>query len=246
MNRTAILVDDEALARERLRALVGRIQGVEIVGEAADGATAVRVIDELEPDIVFLDIEIPPPSGLELLDRLRHRPLVIFTTAFSEHAVSAFELAAVDYLVKPFDLDRVRVAVERAVEQLGREDAPSSVERAREALGSPHALDRLFVRHGSAAVPLVVTAVARFEARDDYVEVHAGGQAYRLNMRLSDLARRLDPQRFLRVHRSHIVNLDYVRAFHPYDAHRLLVELRDGMRIVASRSGSQTIRARIP
>lgn len=240
MKPTAILVDDEPLARERLRDLIAQVPLVEIIGEAADGETAIRAIDELQPDLVFLDVEIPPPSGLELLERIRHKPLVIFTTAFSQYAVSAFELAAVDYLLKPLSLERVRVAVERAVADLARNESPALVERAREAAKTP--LRRLFVRDRDRIIPLAVDEITRFEAKDDYVEAHGPGRSYLLRMRLRDLEVRLDPEKFLRVHRSHIVGLDQVKSFQPYDARRILLELQDGTRIIASRSGSQIIR----
>lgn len=242
MKPTAIVVDDERLAREWLRDLVAQVGLVEVIGEAADGAAAVRMIDEVQPDIVFLDIEIPPPSGLDLLQRIRHQPLVIFTTAFSEYAVSAFELAAVDYLLKPFDLERVRLAVERAVEAAARDEAPGRLARTREVLATGTRLQRLYVRDRQKIIPLAVDKITRFEAKDDYVEVHVRERVYLMHMRLRDLAARLDPERFLRVHRSHVVSLDQVKAFETYDARRLIVELLDGTRIVASRSGSQRIR----
>lgn len=243
MTPTAVLVDDEPLARERLRNLVTQVALVEIIGEAGDGEAALRMIDELEPDLVLLDIEIPPPTGLELLGRLRHKPLVIFTTAFDRYAVTAFELGAVDYLLKPFDLERVRRALERAVNDLAHDQGPAEVERAREALAGRTPLARLYVREGDRTVPLAVEEITRFEARDDYVEVHGRERSYLLRMTLHDLEARLDPQRFIRIHRSHIVGLDQVKAFQPYDARRIVVELHDGTHITASRSGSQLIRS---
>lgn len=240
MKPTAILVDDEPMARERLRDLVAEVSLVEIIGEAADGETAIHVIDELEPDLVFLDIEIPPPTGVELLERIRHKPLVIFTTAFSQYAVSAFELAAVDYLLKPLSLERVRLALERAVADLARDESPALVERAREAARTP--LRRLFVRDRDRIIRIAVEEITRFEAKDDYVKAHGSDRSYMLRMRLRDLEVRLDPEKFLRVHRSHIVSLDQVKSFQPYDARRIVLELQDGTRIIASRSGSQIIR----
>lgn len=243
---SAVIVDDESLAREHLRDLVRRIPLVEVVGEAGDGATAIRLIDELEPDLVFLDIEIPSPSGLEVLRRVRHRPTVIFTTAFSDYAVTAFELAAVDYLLKPFGLERLRTALERAVADLaGDGAAPAAIERTQEVLGAGPLLRRLFVREAERIIPLPVEDILRIQGHDDYSAVHGRERMYRVRMRLRDLERRLDPQRFIRVHRSHIVNLDQVKTFQPYDARRLLIELYDGTRIIASRSGSLQIRALI-
>jgi two-component system, LytTR family, response regulator len=240
---TAVVVDDDALARERVKGLLREAPLVEVVGEAADGLSALRLIEELRPDVVFLDIEMPELSGLQVLERLRHRPAVIFTTAYARHAVAAFELAAVDYLLKPFGLDRFREAVERAVRSRPGPQAASSppVERAREAVPEGEALRRLFLREREAILPVEVSRITRFEADGDYVVVHAGERPHLVRLRLQDLEARLD-DRFLRVHRSHLVNLDHVRRFEPHDATRLAVVMTDGTRIVASRARSQELR----
>jgi len=243
MKPTALIVDDEPLARQKLRDLLADVPLVEVVGEAADGDAAVRAIDTLEPDVVFLDVAMPGRTGLEVLAAARHRPVAIFTTAHDRFAVAAFELAAVDYLLKPFGVDRFRVALERALQVLERDQAPSALERARDALtpsGGP--LERLFIRDRGRILPVAVVEVQRFEGRDDYAAVHTGGRQYLMHVRLQDLERRLDPRRFVRIHRSHLINLDFVKAFEPYDAHRLLVEMRDGARIVASRTRSRELK----
>ena len=244
MTPTAVIVDDEPLARERLRDLVAEHPVVEIAGEAADGEAAVRLIDEIRPDIAFLDIAMPGLTGLEVLGAVRHRPLAIFTTAYDRFAVSAFELAAVDYLLKPFGAERLRAALDRAIDWLQRPAAPAD-ERVRDTLRTDRPLERLFVRDRGRIVPLAAAAIKRCEARDDYVAVHAGGRTYLVQVRLQDLERRLDPTRFVRVHRSHLVNLDFVQAFEPYDAHRLLVHMRDGTRVLGSRTRSRELRGRM-
>src|SRR5690606_16160349 len=182
--------------------------------------------------------------GLEVLGAVRHRPLVIFTTAYDRFAVAAFELAAVDYLLKPFGAERLRAALDRAIDWLQRPAAPAD-ERVRDTLRTDRPLERLFVRDRGRIVPLAAAAIERCEARDDYVAVHAGGRAYRVQVRLQDLERRLDPTRFVRIHRSHLVNLDFVQAFEPYDAHRLLVHMRDGARVLGSRTRSRELRRRM-
>src|SRR5687767_1598282 len=157
MTATALIVDDEPLARRKLRDLLAEFPDVELLGEASDGAEAVRAIDELEPELVFLDIQMPLVSGLEVLERTRHKPAVIFTTAHDRFAVAAFELAAVDYLLKPFGRERFRVALERARAVLGQESAlVPSVERARRALAGRGPLTRLFVRDRGKIVPIPV------------------------------------------------------------------------------------------
>lgn len=239
---SAVVVDDDALARERIKDLLAEAPLVTIVGEAADGLSAIRLIDEVRPAIAFLDIEMPALSGLQLLERLHHRPVVIFTTAYDQYAVTAFELAAVDYLLKPFGLGRFKAAVERAVQSVGRSGTgPNAVDRARETLGEEHALRRLFLRERDVILPVELDRVTRFEADGDYVLVHAGDRPHLVRLRLQDLEARLG-ERFLRVHRSHLVNLDHVRRFEPHDATRLAVLMDDGARIVASRSRSQELR----
>jgi two-component system LytT family response regulator len=244
----ALLVEDEPLARRQLRELTTGVPWLSCVGEAGDGAAAVRAIDELRPDLVFLDIRMPELSGLEVLERTEHEPAVIFTTAFDQYAVTAFELGALDYLLKPFGRERFLAAVERARRAIGErrvaEDTDSStVARARSALStSAGPVERIFVRDRGRIVPIPVREIERLEAEDDYVAVHARGRRFLVYLPLGEFERRLDPDRFLRIHRSHVVNLDFVTALVPFDAARLQIEMRDGAKIMASRARSRELR----
>lgn len=229
---TALIIDDEPLARRRLKTLVADLDWMECVGEAADGPSAAQAIDELRPDLVFLDIELPGFSGIELLQRTRHAPAVIFTTAYDRFAATAFELAALDYLLKPFGTARFSTALERARPILERRSAAPAAALAR----------RLFVREGGRIVPLATQAIERLEACDDFVQVYSAGRCYRINVTLQELEARLDPATFVRVHRSHIVNLDHVVGWEPFDGSRFEVRLRDGTRITASRQRSRVLR----
>ncbi|HEX2094844.1 MAG TPA: response regulator transcription factor [Longimicrobiaceae bacterium] len=240
----ALIVEDEPLARQTLREFSRELSWIEVIGEAEDGRSAVQMIDSLQPDLVFLDIQMPELSGLQVVEKIQHEPAIIFTTAFDRHAVSAFELEALDYLLKPFGRERFRIAAERARQRLGQSvDVPSLRERLSEAeakRSSP--LSRIFVRHGSGIVPIQIAEVTRFEASGDYVRVFVGGNNYLIEISLSDLEHRLDPVRFRRVHRSHVVNIEHVASMRPYDSRRLLIRMRDGSEVVASRSGSQQLR----
>jgi two-component system LytT family response regulator len=242
---TAVVVDDDALARERLRDLAGEVPLVEVIGEASDGLSAVRLVDELRPDIVFLDIEMPALNGLEVVRRFRHTPAVIFTTAYDQYAVTAFELSAVDYLLKPFGAARFREAAERAVASLGKEPAVALTQRLAGSLDPEPGLSRLFLREGDSILPVAVERISRFEADGDYVIVREAGdpsaRKHMVRLRLQDLEDRLG-DRFLRVHRSHLVNLDHVRVFEHQDDARLVVVMSDGARIVASRARSRELR----
>ena len=238
---TALIIDDEPLARRRVRELLGEVLWVECVGEVADGRGAVRAIDELQPDLVFLDIRMPGCSGLEILRRVSHIPAVIFTTAYDRYAVTAFELAAIDYLLKPFSRDRFLQALARARPALESRAGTADGDRAREALGEGP-VSRLFVRENGRVVPLRASMVERLEACDDFAYALVQGRRYRINATLNDLERRLDPAAFVRIHRSHIVNLDHVAAWIPYDGSRFEVRLRDGTVLMASRQRSRVLR----
>jgi two-component system LytT family response regulator len=239
----ALIVEDEPPARQRLRELLDDVPWVSVVGEAADGAAAVRAIDALEPDLVFLDIQLPECTGLQVLERAAHSPAVIFTTAYGEHAVAAFELEALDYLLKPFGRARLAAALERARRALAAGAPEATVERARRALGDDGApLSRLLVRDRGRIVPLLAREIERLEAEDDCVAIVARGRRYLVEATLGDVAARLDPERFVQLHRSHVVNLDFVQQLTPYDGARLQVEMRDGTHLLASRARSKVLR----
>jgi two-component system LytT family response regulator len=238
----ALIVEDEPLARQQLGELIGEVSWMQCIGEAATGVAAVRMIDELEPDLVFLDIQMPELSGLEVLERISHDPGIIFTTAFDQHAVSAFELGALDYLLKPFGRDRFTAALERARRALDAGTDESVRERVSDALNAQGPVQRVFVRDRGRILPIPTQEIERLEAEDDYVALFARGRRFLVYVPLGDLEKRLDRERFLRVHRSHVVNLDHVSALVPFDATRLQVEMRDGTKILASRTRSRELR----
>lgn len=239
---TALIVEDEPLARRRLRQLMRDVSWVTCVGEASNGRAAASAIDELRPDLVFLDIRLPGASGIDVLSRIRHTPAVIFTTAFDQFAVTAFELGAVDYLLKPFGRERFGLALERARPAVEREAGADAASRAREVLRDGP-VPRLFVRDAGRVVPIPVGSIEWLQACDDYVIVHAAGRRYWMTMALSDLEKRLDPAIFVRVHRSHAVNLDHVASWTPFDGSRFQITLRTGVTLMASRQRSRMLRA---
>ena len=248
MKVRALIVEDELPARLTLRDFAARVNWLEVIGEASDGASAIRMIDELRPELVFLDVQMPLLSGLQVLERITHQPFVIFTTAFDDYAVTAFEFGALDYLLKPFGIERFLKSIDRIKVILDANkngiDIPSLSERAESALESmgTNPVQRLFVRDSRGrAVPVRVENILRITAADDYVEIHASGKSYLMSITLNDFERRLDPARFRRVHRSHIVNLDQVKSIEPFDR-RLLLRLSDGSEIVASRSGARALK----
>jgi len=238
----AAIAEDEPQARRTLRGYLEGVDWIELAGEAADGAAAVRLVDELEPDLLFLDVRLPELTGLQVVQRIRHRPALVFTTAHDRFALAAFELGALDYLLKPFGAERFRRMLERVRAHLDVPTAPDAVERTRLAL-APTPLRRLFARSGARIVPIPVESIRRIQAAGDYAEVHAAGGRFLLQVGLGELLARLDPERFRQVHRSHIVNLDHVVAFRPHGKGQLEAELKDGTRLVVSRDRAKEIRA---
>jgi len=236
-----LVVDDEPLARTGLTAMLTAFDWVDVIGEAADGESAVEAIDRLQPELVFLDVQMPGLFGTDVLRRIKRQPFVIFTTAFSQHAVSAFELGAVDYLLKPFGPARLSAAMERIRAAIGEPVSVGALERLTGALMSGP-ISRLFVRTGVNLVPLMITEVWWFEADGDYVIAHTERTRHTLNLSLTRLEERLDSKRFVRVHRAHIVNLDHVRAFKRDRRGNLEAELINGQRVPVSRARAQELR----
>lgn len=237
----ALIAEDEPLARQTIQEFAREVSWLEIVGEAEDGRVAVRLINKLEPDLLFLDVQMPELTGLQVLEQIETKPAVVFTTAFDHYAVAAFELEALDYLVKPFGRKRFHATLERVRRRLDGEDGEPAIDRARAALGDGP-MRRLFARKGSTIVPFQADAIIRIEAGENYIVVHTDRDKFLLSVSLNELEKRLDPDCFRRVHRAHIVNLDYVTAIEPYDDRRVTVKLSDGSSVVASRSGSQLLR----
>lgn len=239
LRMTCVVVDDEEMARRKLRALLLDESWLTCVGEASDGPSAVRLIDSERPDLTFLDIRMPGLSGLQVLQRVKHVPRVIFTTAFDEFAVAAFEIRALDYLLKPFSASRLRLALERA-----REAARSQsglLERATAAL--LHDVPRqIFVRAEGALLALDVESIERIDGSDDYSSIHVNGRGYLLYRRLAEFAELLAPVGFVRVHRSHVVNTSHIEQVRSVEGGRMDITLRSGARVVVSRSRAAALR----
>ena len=247
-----LIVEDEPEARASLEAMVRDHGELELAGSASDGESATVEVDRLRPSLVLLDVTLPERSGVEALRAARHRPELIFTTASSAHAILAFELGAVDYLLKPFGRQRFEAAIERVVKRLGAApdrgaevtgiaEAPTAIERLAAASQRPY-LQRLFARKEGAVVPIPVGDIVRVEAQAEYVRLHTRRGRFLLRLPLRDLAARLDPERFAQVHRCHLVNLDAVLSFRPVDDRRLQALLDDGSSVIASRSASERLR----
>ncbi len=251
-----LIVDDEPLAREGVRVLLQQDPEVEVVGECASGREAVRAIEDLGPDLVFLDVQMPEIDGFDVLTRIdaARMPVVVFVTAYDQHALRAFEVHALDYLLKPFKDDRFRTALEHAKTQI-RQQKVSEVSQRLVALleqttGSTPApskdelyLRRLVVKTGGRVFFINVEKIDWIEAADYYVRLHVGGASHLLRETMSNLERQLDPQQFQRIHRSTIVQLDCIAALEPAYHGDYIVLLRDGTQLKMSRRHRQKVEA---
>jgi two-component system LytT family response regulator len=246
----ALIVDDEPPARENLRVLLEGESGVEIVGERSSGAHAVEAIRSLEPDLVFLDVQMPGMDGFEVIEAVgaERMPIVVFVTAYDRYALQAFEAHALDYLLKPFDDRRFATALGRARERI-RERGESDLARRLVSLveersgGEPNRrrLTHLTVRERDRVVVLKADDVHRFEAAGDYVTAHVGKKVHLLDDTMKSLEARLDPRRFVRIHRSHIVRVDAIRELHPFFHGDYVVVLSDGTRLRLARGRREAL-----
>ncbi len=241
MKGTILIADDEALARRTLREHLRDLGCGSQIYEARDGKTAIALANKERPELVFLDIVMPGGTGLEVLEQLDYEPKVIFTTAHDQYAVTAFELGALDYVLKPFGRDRLERVLQRAQAAVNGPTG-SLLSRAKEALKPTRTLSRIFVRDGNRIIPIALASIERVQGADDYATIFTSPKQYLVSIRLSDLETHLVPANFLRIHRSHIINLEYVTCIEPYDANRVEVVMKSGARIVASRAGSKCLR----
>ena len=238
---SVLIVDDEAPARTLLREYLSGLPGVTVAGECANGFEAVRDVEAAAPDLLLLDVQMPGLDGFEVLELLERDVAVIFTTAHDEFAVRAFEVHAVDYLLKPFSRERLAAAVERARSHAAtRHGALLAEARARRC---PLAA-RILVRSGPAVVVLPAERLDYAEARDDYLLLHADGKVHRKQQTMAELETSLDPARFVRIHRSVLLNLDRLARIELYAKDSRLAILTDGTRLPLSRAGYARLRGR--
>lgn len=261
-----LIVDDEAPARALVREYLGAHEGIEVVGECANGFEAVKAVSEQKPDLMFLDVQMPKLTGFEVLELLDPAPAVVFCTAYDEFALKAFEVHAVDYLLKPFGRDRLAEALARVRERLAASGGgataaspataaapegaaapapPSPAALAAAARPSGQFAERLMVRDGARVHVIPIEKLDYVEAQDDYVAIHAEGHSWLKHQTLAELEQALDPARFVRVHRSYVVNVERIARIEPYAKDSRIAILHDGRELPVSRGGYQKLRERM-
>lgn len=232
-----VIVDDEDLARQLIREMLQPYADIEVAAECSNGFDAVRTISELKPDLVFLDVQMPKLDGFEVLELIGTDFAVIFATAYDEHALRAFEVHAVDYLLKPFRAERFAAALARARERIGKK-LPAEPEQLAAAARTPGQFaERIVVKDGTRVQIIPVAKLDYAESQDDYISLASAGKKYLKQQTISSLETSLDPNTFVRIHRSCIVNLERVVRLEPYGKDTHVAILSDGARLPVSRAG---------
>ncbi|MCI0485718.1 MAG: LytTR family DNA-binding domain-containing protein [Blastocatellia bacterium] len=237
-----LIVDDEPLARERIRDMLRADADIQIVGDCSNGNEAIAAIRRQSPDLIFLDVQMPESDGFEVLSKLDpgSMPAVIFVTAYDQYAVRAFEVYALDYLLKPFDCERFERALERAKTHIRKKGEGSLGQRILSALEEiktrPVHLDRLVIKMNGHVFFVRAEEIDWIEAEGNYVRLHVGRETYLLRDTISGLEEQLDPRNFLRVHRSAIVNIDRIQELQPWFHGEYKIILQDGMELTLSRT----------
>lgn len=251
MKIRVLIVDDEPLARRKLRRLLNGSADIETIGECANGVQAVAIIEEQKPDLVFLDMQMPELDGLGVVDAIgpQRMPLIVFVTAYDRYAIKAFEVNALDYLLKPVNRERFQATVTRARSQLERGHTSAMGQQLHALLEhlkpGQEFCRRLMLKSEGRVYFLTVDEIDWIEAAHNYLVLHAGKASHLIRETMNSLEARLDPDRFVRIHRSTMVNIERIQEMHPWVRGEHAVFLRDGTRLTLSRSYYERLRQRL-
>jgi two-component system LytT family response regulator len=240
----AVIIEDEMPARELLKAYLAKENDIEIAEECENGFEGIKAIAMHHPDLIFLDVQMPKLTGFEMLELLDEFPQIIFTTAYDQYAIKAFELNAVDYLMKPFSKERFSQAIEKARKRIvDKENSETTVKtlvkKVKEEAGT---IDRIFVKTGSRIDVIPVSEIIRIDAQDDYAEIITKNKSYLKKETMNFLEKNLPQANFIRVHRSSIINSDYMEKIEKYGKESYIVVLKDGSRVNVSKSRIKELR----
>lgn len=233
---TALIVDDEELARGLVREYLSAYPEIEIIGECGNGFDAVKIITEQHPSLLFLDIQMPKLNGFEVLELLEDPPAIIFVTAYDQYALKAFDVHAVDYLLKPFGKDRFADALERAKKNIEKNTSSKTKQIIDKARPKDQMLERVLIKEGSKVLIIPIDTIDYVEAQDDYVNFRVSGKSHLKQHRLAELEVCLDPKRFVRIHRSYILNIERLAKIELYAKDSRVALLKDGTKIPISRT----------
>lgn len=236
----AIIIEDESLGRALLKNYLQDIKEIELIGEFADGFSGLKAINELHPDIVFLDIQMPKLTGLELLELLDEPPAIIFTTAYDEYAVKAFELNAIDYLLKPFSKERFDGAIKKTISNIGQHS--TSLLNFKNQVVKEKKLDKIVVKSNNNVFIIPLNEVIYIESEDDYVMIYTGKGKHLQYQNMSYYEEHLDASIFIRIHRSTIVNIHFIAKIEKFGKETYQVVLKDGTSLKVSRSRYQELK----
>lgn len=235
----AVIIDDEILAREVINKYLSNYSSIEVVSECSNGFEGIKAIGELMPKIVFLDIQMPKINGFEMLELIDDPPVIIFTTAFDQYAIKAFEVSAVDYLLKPFSEERFKEAIDKALVRLNNkaENDEKISQIVRHVDGSREKLERVIVKTGTKINIIPIEKLNWVEAQDDYVMLHTSEGRFLKQKRMKFFEDNLDPAQFVRVHRSYIVRISFIKQIELFEKESYKLVLHDGNKIPVSKSG---------
>lgn len=232
-----ILIDDEPLARSIIREYLGNFPQFEVMQECNDGFEGIKAVMQHKPALIFLDIQMPKINGFEMLELIEEPPAVIFATAFDEYAIKAFELHAVDYLLKPFSRERFTKALEKFIDQHNGSHTPVAASLLETASASPQQRRRVVVKNAGKIKIIPIEDILFLEAADDYVKVYTKEGAFLKNRTMAHFGQLLDEQQFVRTHRSYFINVQQITRIEPYEKDGHLAILKDGRQIPVSRAG---------
>jgi len=238
-----LLIDDEPLARQLVRKYLESFPAVEIVGECENGFDGIKKIQELKPDLIFLDVQMPKLNGFEMLELMENPPYIIFTTAYDQFAIKAFEMNAIDYLLKPFSLERFKQSLEKAFEKFGQNSHETDAYESLLSASNKEKLEKILIKEGAKIHVLPVQDVEVIEAQDDYVLIHANGKKFLKQKTMKFFEERLDETEFVRIHRSFFVASRLIKQIDLLEKESYQITLQNGQKLPVSKSGYQKLKA---
>jgi len=247
MSIRTIIIEDEAPARDIVKIYLKKHSEIELLGEFSDGFSGVKAINELKPDLLFLDIQLPKLNGFEILELIEHFPVIIFTTAYDQFALKAFEMNATDYLLKPFSAERFDAALQKALDKIkSKKDEVQEVQKLVESVSEKtDSLDRVVVKSGTKIKVIPADKIIYIEAQDDYVMIYTEESKHLKEKTMKYFESHLDDSQFVRIHRSYIVNVNYIAQLEHFTKDSYLVILKNGAKLKVSDSGYKNLKTRL-